>query len=117
MRVLSPGSRLRVLIPCDLLFRPWRQRGLPRRPVERPRTNIEHLGSSSRSSFVEACVLDPIDVPGPFLTASVHLASLAPPPGLSEQADLHAAHRLEGHPNAPRVRAARVGTFHPGVHQ
>ena len=42
-------------------------------------SNIEHLGSSPRFSFVEACVLDPIDVPGPF-DGVVHLASPASPP-------------------------------------
>ncbi len=42
------------------------------------RSNIDHLGSSPRFSFVEACVLDPIDVLGGF-DAVVHLASPASP--------------------------------------
>lgn len=42
------------------------------------RSNIEPLTSSSRFTFVEACVLDPIDVEGEF-EGVVHLASPASP--------------------------------------
>ena len=41
-------------------------------------SNIEHLGPSPRFTFVEACVLDPIDVAGRF-DGVVHLASPASP--------------------------------------
>jgi dTDP-glucose 4,6-dehydratase len=42
------------------------------------RANLEHLGSSPRFSFIEACVLDPINIVGSF-DGVVHLASPASP--------------------------------------
>jgi dTDP-glucose 4,6-dehydratase len=43
------------------------------------RANVEHLGSSPRFSFIEASVLDPINIAGSF-DGIVHLASPASPP-------------------------------------
>ncbi len=43
------------------------------------RSNVEHLGSSPRFSFIEACVLDPINIVGSF-DGIVNLASPASPP-------------------------------------
>ena len=42
------------------------------------RTNIDHLGTSPKFSFIEASVLDPVDIAGRF-DGVIHLASPASP--------------------------------------
>src|ERR1700736_797781 len=42
------------------------------------RTNIEHLGTSPKFSFIEASVLEPVDIEGRF-DGVIHLASPASP--------------------------------------
>jgi dTDP-glucose 4,6-dehydratase len=79
------------------------------------RSNIRHLTDSSRFSFVEACVLDPIDVEGEF-EGVVHLASPASPrlylmkPIFTLRTG---AEDAQCAPNSP----ARNQPVHPGVHQ
>jgi dTDP-glucose 4,6-dehydratase len=68
------------------------------------RSNIRHLTDSSRFSFVEACVLDPIDVEGAF-EGVVHLAGVAA--ALSVEADLHPAHRSGG-AQCARIRPREI---------